>query len=74
MTTPLRLALFIDGQNAYRRARALFFPGPQSGRDGQFRPVDLGYLITGRGGPNGAPCTLSDVHISSGEPDVIDDN
>ena len=26
MTTPLRLALFIDGQNAYRRARALFFP------------------------------------------------
>ena len=70
MTTPLRLALFIDGQNAYRRARALFFPNPQSGRDGQFRPLDLGRLIAGRGGPNDAPCTLSDVRIYSGEPDA----
>ena len=70
MTTPLRLSLFIDGQNAYRRARALFFPNAQSGRDGQFHPMDLGRLIAGRGGPNGAPCTLSDVRIYSGEPDA----
>ena len=70
MTMPLRLALFIDGQNAYRRARALFFPSPQSGRDGHFRPMDLGRLIADRGGPNGAPCTLSDVRIYSGEPDA----
>ena len=70
MITPLRLALFIDGQNAYRRARALFFRDPQSSRDGQFRPIDLGHMIAGRGGPNGTPCTLSDVRIYSGEPDA----
>ena len=70
MTTPLRLALFIDGQNAYRRARALFFPNHQSGRDGQFRPMDLGHLIASRGGPSGVPCALSDVRIYSGEPDA----
>ena len=70
MTTPLRLALFIDGQNAYRRARALFFPNAQSGRDGQFSPMDLGRLIAGRGGPNGVPCTLLDVWIYSGGPDA----
>ena len=70
MTTPLRLVLFIDGQNAYRRARALFFSNPRSGRDGHFRPMELGGLIADRGGPNGAPCTLSEVRIYSGEPDA----
>ena len=70
MTTPLRLALFIDGQNAYRRAREVFFSDNQSGTVGQFRPMDLGHLIAGRGGPNGAPCTLSDVRIYSGRPDA----
>ena len=70
MTASLRLALFIDGQNAYRRARALFFPGSQLGRDGQFSPMDLGSLIAGRGGPNGAPSTLSHVRIYSDEPDA----
>ena len=44
MTTPLRIALFIDAQNAYRRARDRFFPNPQSNVDGQFPdqagPVD----------------------------------
>ena len=42
MTTPLRLALFIDKQNAYRRARTRFFPNPQSGRDGHFYPMEPG--------------------------------
>ena len=42
MTTPLRLALFIDAQNTYRRARDHFFPNTQSGVDGQFDPVKLG--------------------------------
>ena len=51
MTTPLRLALFIDAQNAYRRARDRFFPHPQSNVDGQFDPVKLGQLITSKGGP-----------------------
>ena len=67
MTTPLRLALFIDEQNAYRRARALFFPNSQSARDGQFHPVDLGRLIAGQGGPNGVLCTLPDVPISKSQ-------
>ena len=69
MTTALRLALFIDAQNAYRRARAALFPSSQSNRDGQFRPMELGRLIASRGGPGGAPCTLSDVRIYSGRPD-----
>ena len=46
------------------------FPDAQSGRDGQFSPMDLGRLIAGRGGPNGAPCALSEVRIYSGEPDA----
>ena len=70
MTTPLRLALFIDAQNAYRRARARFFPNPQFGRDGHFYPMELGRLITSRGGPNGKACTLSDVRVYSGRPDA----
>ena len=69
MTNPLRTALFIDAQNAYRRARAALFPNTQDGRAGQFRPMALGQLIAGRGGPGGAPCTLSEVRIYSGRPD-----
>ena len=69
MTTPLRIALFIDAQNAYRRARDRFFPNPQSNVDGQFDPVKLGQLIASRGGPGGMPCSLSDVRIYSGRPD-----
>ena len=48
----------------------LFFPNVQSGRDGQFSPMDLRRLIAGRGDPIGAPCTLSDVRIYPGEPDA----
>ena len=69
MTMPLRLALFIDAQNAYRRARASSFPNPQSGKDGHFHPMELGRLIAGRGGPNGAACTLAAVRVYSGRPD-----
>lgn len=69
MTTPLRLALFIDAQNAYRRARERFFPNPESGVDGQFGPAKLGHLIANRGGPGGAACSWSDVRIYSGRPD-----
>ena len=74
MTTPLRLALFIDAQNAYRRVRAAFFPSPQSGRDGQFDPMELGRLIASRGGPNGTLCALTDVRIYSGRPDANRDS
>ena len=69
MTTPLRIALFIDAQNAYRRARDRSFPNPQSNVDGQFDPIRLGQLIASRGGPGGMPCSLSDVRIYSGRPD-----
>ena len=69
MTTPLRIALFIDAQNAYRQARDRFFPNPQSSVDGQFDPVKLGQLIASRGGPGGMPYSLSDVRIYSGRPD-----
>ena len=69
MTMPLRLALFIDAQNAYRRARACFFPNSQSGKDGHFHPMGLGRLIAGRGGPGGAACTLAAVQVYSGRPD-----
>lgn len=69
MTTPLRTTLFIDAQNAYRRARAALFPGTQDRTAGQFRPMALGQLIAGRGGPGGTPCTLSEVRIYSGRPD-----
>ena len=63
MTTPLRIALFIDAQNAYRRARDRFFPNPQSNVDGQFDPIKLGQLIASRGGPGSLPCSLSDVRL-----------
>ena len=69
MTTALRLALFIDAQNAYRRARACFYPNTQSGKDGQFYPMALGQLIATRGGPSGATCALEAVRVYSGSPD-----
>ena len=71
MTMPLRLALFIDAQNAYRRARACFYPNSQSGKDGHFYPVELGRLIAGRAGPGGAACTLAAVRVYCGRPDPI---
>ncbi len=49
LTTPLRLALFIDAQNTYRRAGDRFFPNTQFGVDGQFDPVRLGQLIARQG-------------------------
>ena len=69
MTTPQRLVLFIDYQNAYRCARNVFFPNPQSGRDGHLKPMDLGQLIAGRGAEDGTSYTLSQVRVYSGRPD-----
>ena len=68
MTTPKRLVLFIDYQNAYRRARSVFFPNSQSGRDGHLKPIDLGHLIANRGGFDGTAYTLSEVRVYSGRP------
>ena len=68
MTTPLRLVLFIDYQNAYRRASGVFFPNSQSGRDGHLKPMELGRLIASRGSSGGTLYTLSEVRVYSGRP------
>ena len=68
MPDPLRLTLFIDAQNAYRRARSLFFPHVVSGRHGQFDPMKLGQLIADRPEPDGSPCSLQAVRVYSGRP------
>lgn len=44
---PLRAVLFVDYENAYRRAARLFFPG-QSKETGHFHPWKLGELICAR--------------------------
>ena len=68
-TTPLRLALFIDGQNAYRSARRSFFPPNAPRVNGQFNPRKLGEMVASRPGPGGAACALYDVRIYTGRPD-----
>ena len=68
MTTPLRLAVFIDAQNTYLNAMECFFGGGRSGVGGQFSPMAPGRLIASKGGPRGAACTLSDVRVYSGRP------
>ena len=68
MPTPLRLAVFIDAQNTYLNAKDRIFSGGRSGVGGQFNPMALGHLISGRGGPRGAACILSDVRVYSGRP------
>ena len=61
--------LFIDYPNAYRRACSVFFPNPQSGRDGHLKPRAQGQLIANRSAPGGALYTLSQVRVYSGRPD-----
>ena len=69
MTTPRRLVLFIDYQNAYRCARDVFFPGSPDKRQGHLSPMDLGQRIASRGGPGNIPYSLSEVRVYSGRPD-----
>ena len=71
MAEPLRLALFVDAQNAYRGARDSFFPSGGLSAHGQFSPVLLGQMIAERGGPGGTECILSEVRIYTGRPDPI---
>ena len=66
---PLRLALFIDAQNAYRGARASFFPHGGAASNGQFDPVRLGQLLAARGGPGGRNCVLTEARVYTGRPD-----
>ena len=71
MAEPLRLALFIDAQNAYRGARDSFFPSGGQSVYGQFSPKRMGEIIAERGGPDGTECILSEVRIYTGRPDPI---
>lgn len=67
---PLKVVLFIDGQNTYRGARESFFSRErQPAVNGQYDPMRLGELIAARGGPGEAVCTLSEVRVYTGRPD-----
>lgn len=66
-----RVALFIDYQNAYRRARDAFHPVHESSHTaGQFDPLTLGQLIVSKGGPHRQ---LAGVHVYRGMPDSTRD-
>ena len=70
MIEPLKVVLFVDGQNTYRGAREIFFGRErQPAVSGQYDPVKLGELIAARGGPGGASGTLSEVRVYTGRPD-----
>ncbi len=69
MTSPLRLALFIDAQNTYKGARESFFHRDDPSPYGQIDPMELGRLIESRGGPGGQACVLTDVRVYTGRPD-----
>ncbi|MDA1257925.1 MAG: NYN domain-containing protein [Chloroflexi bacterium] len=68
LMTPLKLGLFIDGQNAYKQARNAFFSPTDPFVDGQFNPVALAELIASKGGPNGDICEVEHVRIYTGQP------
>lgn len=65
MTEPARLALFIDYQNVYRRAREAFGLDDEPHFVGQINPVKVGRLIAAR---SSEPARLSSVHVYRGEP------
>jgi uncharacterized LabA/DUF88 family protein len=67
---PQRLVFFIDAQNMYHGAREAFFAKPDHHALGQFDPLKLGQLITGRRpfGSNDARA-LQQVRIYTGRPD-----
>ena len=63
---PERVALFVDWQNVFNGARALFHRGQQSqSTSGQIDPVKLGELICRRS-PPGTERVLEDVRIYCG--------
>lgn len=66
--TVTRVAVFIDYQNVYMRARELF--GSQHGHfvDGQIYPRRLGILLTQRGRDNDSDRELEVVKVFRGEP------
>lgn len=65
MTEPARLALFIDYQNVYRRAREAFRIDSQPHFVGQINPLKVGRLIASR---SDRPARLTSVRVYRGEP------
>ena len=70
-----RVAVFIDGQNAYNCARAAFFPLVRARHftDGQFDPVALGHLLASRDA-RGFVRELHEVRVYTGRPDSAKDS
>lgn len=69
MTGPLRLALFVDGQNTYKGAREAFCSDNAHYTQGQIDPRKVAELIAGRGTADGSPCAASSVRVYTGFPD-----
>lgn len=65
MADPARLALFIDYQNVYKRAREAFGLDAEPHFVGQINPLKVGRLIAAR---SKEPARLSSVHVYRGEP------
>lgn len=66
MGSPARLALFIDYQNVYRRAREAFGLDGEPASAGQIHPFQVGRLIAAR---SRIPARLTSVHVFRGQPD-----
>ena len=62
----LRLALFLDAQNVYYRARHTFFADTGPHVNGQINPGAVAELIAARGGPQGAPVQVQGIRIYTG--------
>jgi len=71
-SAPVRVALFIDWQNAYRSARLAFAHARESNRSGNFNPYRLGLLLAN--GPRDRPSRqLVKVEIHRGLPSATRD-
>jgi NYN domain len=65
MASPARLALFLDYQNVYMRARQAFGLEQEPHFVGQVNPLKVGKLIAAR---STRPARLTSVHVFRGEP------
>lgn len=63
-----RVAVFIDYQSVYMRARELFTPGGANFTDGQIHPRRLGVLLTDRGRDHDPTRELKTVRVFRGAP------
>lgn len=66
---PLRVVVFLDWQNVYRRAREAFCLSSEPHTSGQVNPLELGELLAGRVDDG----VLQQVRIYRGIPSATDD-